>query len=182
MKTNRLVAVVGLPGAGKSVAVEEFVYKGYQLVYFGGLTFKKLKEEKLAVNEKNERMMREKLRASHGMAAYALLNIPTIEEALTKGKVVIDGLYSWEEYLVLKDKFPLLEILAVWAPPKLRYQRLATRKVRPLQQAEVESRERSQIEKLNQGGPIAVADWLVANTGTKNELKRALEEVLYGKK
>jgi len=37
------------------------------------------------------------------MAAYAILNLPAIDSALKKSNVVIDGLYSWEEYVTLKS-------------------------------------------------------------------------------
>lgn len=178
---HRLVAIVGLPGAGKSAVVEEFEAAGYQKVYFGGLTMEKLNEAGLEVNEKNERMMREKLRKDHGMAAYALLNIPKIEAGLKVSNVVADGLLSWEEYLILKEKFPFMETVAIWAPPKLRYERLASRPVRPLSQADVESRDKAQIEKLNQGGPIVMADALIVNTGTEAELKQALKGIIDGK-
>jgi len=34
------------------------------------------------------------------MAAYAKLNLPRIDETLQKSNVVLDGLYSWEEYVL----------------------------------------------------------------------------------
>jgi dephospho-CoA kinase len=174
----RLVALVGLPGAGKSVVTEQFVRRNFQRIYFGDLTFDRLKEEGLAISEENERKMREKLREEHGIAAYAVLNVPKITELLKKGDVVVESMYSWEEYLVLKEKFPLLEVVAVYAPPSLRYERLSNRPHRPLKKSEVQSREASQIEKLHQAGPIAMADWTFLNVGDTNELIQAVEEYL----
>lgn len=170
---NRLLALVGLPGAGKSVVTEKLTEAGYKKVYFGGITMEKLKESGLEVNEKNEKMMREKLRKDYGMAAYATLNIPNIKNALKSSPVVIDGLYSWEEYLVLKKEFPTLEVVAVYSPPKLRYLRLSTRQVRPLTQEQAMSRDYSQIENLHQAGPIAMADFTIDNsTDLENLLKQ----------
>lgn len=174
----RLVALVGLPGAGKSVATEVFVHQGFHKIYFGDLTFEKLQEANLPVNEANERQMREALRQQHGIAAYALLNIPRITAALKKGNVVIESMYSWEEYLVLRKKFPQLEVLAIYAPPTLRYQRLSIRIKRPLSQAEVKSREASQIENLHQAGPIAMADATVINTGSEEELIKQVKHYI----
>lgn len=174
----RLVALVGLPGAGKSVVTDVFVSDGFHKIYFGALTLDKLHEEGLEVNEKNERMMREKLRADHGMAAYATLNIPKIENLLRQGDVVVDGLYSWEEYLVLKEKFPFLEVLAIYAPPKDRYTRLAKRPERPLTNEEAKARDYSEIEKLHKAGPIAMADHTVVNTGSEEELKNAAKKII----
>jgi dephospho-CoA kinase len=180
---NHLVAVVGLPGSGKSEVVVEAVAAGYTKVYFGALTLEKLTEEGLEGGEANERMMRERLRAEHGMAAFATLNIPKIEAGLAQGNVVIDGLYSWEEFLVLKGKFPSMECLAVWASPKVRHQRLATRPVRPLTEQEAYSRDVSQIENLHQAGPIAMADHLIVNEGISlPKLKNTARTILDGQK
>ena len=59
---NKIIAIVGMCGSGKSIATDILVSKGYEKVYFGGVTMDKLKEENLEVNPQNEKMMREKLR------------------------------------------------------------------------------------------------------------------------
>ena len=68
---NKIIVIVGMCGSGKSIATDILVNKGYEKVYFGGVTMDKLKEENLEVNPQNEKMMREKLRKEYGMAAYA---------------------------------------------------------------------------------------------------------------
>lgn len=176
------MAIVGLSGAGKSEVVAEFVVANFTKIYFGGLTIEKLKEESLEINEANERTMREKLRTQHGMAAYAILNLPKIESALKLGDVVIDGLYSWEEYLVLSEKFPMMEVVAVHSPPHLRYQRLAKRPVRPLTETESRSRDYSQIENLHQAGPISMAGCIILNIGNLKELKIKVKEIINAQK
>ncbi len=178
----RLIALVGLPGAGKSTVTDYIVGQGFERIYFGGLTLEKVMELGLEPGEESERTVREQLRREHGMAAYALLNIPKIRRALERKDVIIDGLYSWEEYCVLRDEFSELEVLAVYAPPRLRYQRLASRKERPLTEAEARSREITQIENINQAGPIAMADWTFINTGSTKDLISAVEGYLNGKK
>ena len=77
---NKLVAIVGMCGSGKSVATEYFKNKNYEVIYFGGVTMKKLKEENLEVNPENEKMMREKLRSMYGMGAFAQILLPKIEK------------------------------------------------------------------------------------------------------
>ena len=39
------------------------------------------------------------------MGAYAIKNLPKIDNYLKEGNVVGDGLYSWDEYKILKDKY-----------------------------------------------------------------------------
>ena len=68
---NKIIAIVGMCGSGKSVASDLLVEKGYQKVYFGGVTLTKLKEKGLEVTPENEKIMREKLREDLGMGAFA---------------------------------------------------------------------------------------------------------------
>ena len=102
---GNIVAVVGMCGAGKSVATEYFEKKGYSVIYFGGVTMKKLTEAGLDITVENEKMMREKLRKDYGMAAYATVLLDDITDAAKTGNVVLDGVYSWSELTVLKDHF-----------------------------------------------------------------------------
>ena len=69
---NKAVAVVGMCGSGKSVLCSYFKNFGWSDVYFGGVTVNQLKKEGIEVNEFNERVMREGLRAKHGMGAFAI--------------------------------------------------------------------------------------------------------------
>lgn len=172
----QVVAIVGLAGAGKSVLAEHFVRDGYGLIHFGDATMEELARRGLPVSEANERAVREELRRDHGMAAYAIVNLPRIERARAQGPVVLDGLYSWEEYVALRERFGRdFLLLAIYASPATRYARLAKRPVRGLQPEEAARRDRAEIEKLNKGGPIAYADYTVSNEGTIEDLRHEYE-------
>ena len=177
METNhKLIAIVGMPGAGKTVAADFFRSKNLPVLRFGDQTDISLKELNLPRNEKNERFVREKLRKDFGMAAMAIKIEPRIlETAKTNTVIILDGLYSWEEYIYLKRKFPVLQLLCVYAPPRVRYERLETREVRPLTHAEASSRDIAEIENLNKGGPIAIADHCIINDGNEKEFQQQLE-------
>ena len=175
---NKIVCLTGLCGSGKSVAGEYFTKKGYQYVRFGDLTMDILKEREMEVNEVNERMIREELRQKHGMAAFALLNLEKFENFLKKGGVIADGLYSFEEYKVMKKHFgEKMIVIAIYASPKLRYERLGKREIRPLSLIEAESRDYAELEKLNKGGTIAMADFTVVNSKDVNYLHKQLDEI-----
>lgn len=163
-QTLNLIAIVGMPGAGKTVAADFFRSKNLPVLRFGDQTDITLKEFGLPRNEKNERFVREKLRKDLGMAAMAIkIESRILETATLSPVVVLDGLYSWEEYIYLKGKFPQMQMLCIWAPPKLRYERLGRREIRPLTWEEAMSRDVAEIENLNKGGPIAIADHLIVN-------------------
>ena len=175
---NKIIAIVGMCGSGKSVACEYYEKLGFKKIYFGGVTMEKVKEAGLEVNEKNERMIREKLRKEYGMGAYAIILLPRIEEYAKEGNVILDGLYSWDELKILKEKFKdNLVVLSIVVNKEYRYKRLKEREIRPLSNIEAEERDISEIENLAKGGPIVFADYYILNNGNLEEYNKALEEV-----
>jgi dephospho-CoA kinase len=178
-----IVAIVGMAGAGKSAVTRIFEQNGFKKVRFGDITDEEVRKRGLEINEENERRVREQLRAEHGMAAYAVLNIPRIDALLESSDVVVDGLYSWEEYTLLKERYGnSLILVAVWSSPATRYRRLGTRAVRPLSLTQAASRDKAEIENSNKGGPIAVADFTIVNEASLEDLKNETNRVLSGLK
>ncbi len=175
----KIVSIVGMPGAGKSEVARTFEGKGFKRIRFGDVTDQEIKKRGLELNEKNERYVRELLRQEHGMSAYAKLNLPAIDAALKQSSVVIDGLYSWEEYVFLKEHYTeAFKAVAIWASPDTRYARLARRKERPLTREEAAGRDKAEIENINKGGPIAMADFTLLNESTLTNLRREADRII----
>ena len=178
-ENRKVVAIVGMAGSGKSEVARVFEGRGFTRVRFGDVTDDEVKKRGLVLNEKNERLTRELLRKEHGMAAYAKLNLPRIDSALKRSDVVVDGLYSWEEYILLKDRYGAdFAVVAVWASPERRHARLGSRAERSLTQKEAASRDRTEIENTGKGGPIAMADYTIINESSLAELEKQANEVL----
>jgi len=174
-----VIAIVGMPGAGKSELSNIFIKHDFKNVHFGDITEQELQNRGLELNESNERYVREQLRKEHGMAAYAKLNLPRIDSALESSNVVVDGLYSWEEYLLLKEYYgERFRVVAVWTSPTKRYHRLSSRARRPLTPQEAASRDRAEIEQINKGGPIAMADYTITNEYSLEELVCKAEKLI----
>lgn len=174
---NRIIAIVGMCGSGKSVVVDYFLSKNFKKVYFGGITYEKMEEEGIPINKENERKMQKKLREQYGMAAYATLSIPKIKACLEEGNVVIDGLYSWDELRVLQEAFSDITVVAITADKSIRYERLSKREDRPHTREEAKKRDIFEIENTAKGGPIAYADYFVLNNGSIDDLNKRLEEI-----
>jgi dephospho-CoA kinase len=168
----KVVSIVGMSGSGKSEVARLFSAKGFTIVRFGDMTDEEVKKQGMELNEANERRVRELLREKYGMAAYAKLNLTRIDTALKKSGVVVDGLYSWEEYTYLKERYgDDFVVVAIWASPKTRYARLSSRKIRPLTTKEASERDHTEIQNLNKGGPIAMADYTIMNESSLSDLK-----------
>jgi dephospho-CoA kinase len=180
MNKRKIVAVVGMPGCGKTEAINYLIKKlGWPKVYFGDATFEEMERRGLEINEKNERMIREELRKNHGPACYALWGIKKIKELKTPAGVLVESLYSWEEYLELKKAFgDNFLVMAVYSSPKERYDRLSWRRTRRLSVQEAQSRDYSQIVNLHQAGPIALADWTIMNNASRKNLFLQLDKII----
>ncbi len=168
-----------MSGSGKTEVAKVFEQNGFRRIRFGDLTDKEIIKRGLELNEENERQIREQLRREHGMAAYAKLALPEIESALKQSNVVIDGLYSWEEYKLLKEHYgEEFFVVAVYSSPKTRQLRLSQRAIRPLTPEQLTSRDFAEIENINKAGPIVMADFTIINESSLEELKREAQRVI----
>lgn len=150
-------------------------------MYFGGVTVNETKRRGLELNESNEKMVREELRAVEGPDVMAKRISEQIDHLFGAGQhhVVADGLYSWDEYKFFKEKYGHNAIIvAIVAPRHVRHQRLADRPVRPFNEADATRRDYNEIETMNKGGPIANADHFIANTEDIAQLHAYLDELL----
>ncbi len=187
MASKKIVFIVGMPGSGKSIVSDELVKGGFLYVRFGQIVIDEVKKRDLEINADNEKTVREELRKEHGMGAMATLNMEKFDELLKKSNVVGDGLYSWTEYKILKEKYgEKMYVLAMYAPPKLRYERLENRtaendtdsRFRSISKEKSKARDYAEIEGIEKGGPIAMADFTIINMGTVEDVKTQLGEFL----
>lgn len=177
---KKIIAIVGMPGAGKTEATKYLETKNIPFVRFGQITDEGVKALGLPLIQKNERIFRERLRQELGMAAYAIKMKPKIDEFLKDYDVIVlDGLYSWEEYVFLKKKFPNLILVNIYAEPTVRYERLSKRAIRQLSLKQARERDVAELEKLNKGGPIAIADYTIENNSDDiSDLHKKIDSLL----
>ena len=72
----------------------------------------------------------------------------------------------------------VLIVVAIHSDKALRYERLAQRKFRPLTKTEVDRRDYTEIENIEKGGPIAIADYHILNNGDVSILRQNLLELM----
>lgn len=174
----KIVAFVGLAGAGKSSAVEYIASKGYPKIYFGGIIYQAMREAGIEVTPESQQVFREEIRAREGKDFVAKRAVEQVRNLIESGqkRILLDGLYTWTEYRILKHEFPgELSVVAIVAPKRLRHRRLATRPERPFTAKEATERDWSEIENLEKGGPIAIADHFIINDGNLDELHEKID-------
>ncbi len=140
-----------------------------------------MKEAGIEWTEANERQFREEIREREGKDFVVKQIIKEIHDLIDAGQryIVADGLYTWTEYKLLKREFPgELTVVAVVAPKRLRHHRLTLRPVRPLTVEEASSRDWAEIENLEKGGPIAIADHFLYNDKNIDTLEERIDTLL----
>ncbi|NUM36967.1 MAG: AAA family ATPase [Candidatus Brocadiae bacterium] len=179
-KEKKILAIVGMPGTGKSTVVQSLV-QDYSLpfLHFGNITIQEVRKRNLPETQENEKKVRMELRAKYGMAAYAQLSIPIIHEILEKNDtMLIDGLYSWSEYTLMRQSISAkILLICIISRRETRYHRLAIREYRPLTPEEAEKRDFAEIEALEKGGPIALCDYYLTNDAGIEDLQKALSSL-----
>ena len=183
MENVKILAIVGMSGSGKSVAVDYLTGKGYPKVYFGGMIYKEMEKRGIERTEdgESEKNFREMIRETEGKDWVVRQVIAETKDLITAGqkRIVLDGVYSWTEYKTLKHEFPqCLTFIAIVVDKKIRYKRVAARPDRSFDTAAIRERDRSEIENLEKGGPIAAADYYILNNGSVADVEKRMDEIL----
>lgn len=179
----KIIALVGMSGSGKSVAIDYLTERGVPKVYFGGMIYKEMQKRGIerTPDGESEKQFREMIRQTEGQDWVVRQAIAEVKDLIAAGqkRIVLDGVCSWTEYKILKHEFPgYLTFIAVVAPKQLRYDRVARRPERPFDAKAIRERDISEIENLEKGGPIAAADFYIMNDGTIDHLQSQLKAIL----
>ncbi len=178
---GKIVAVVGMAGSGKGTITDHLEKQGFPKVYLGGMVYEEVEKRGLDI-VKHEKEVREDMRAKEGPAVMAIRACKRADELFEQGHetVVFDGLYSWSEYKYISEKYgDDMIVLAVFTPKKVRYQRVVERgdHHRQYTEADIKRRDYEEIENIEKGGPIAMADYTLTNTKTPQDLIKAVDEL-----
>lgn len=179
---KKIITTVGLAGSGKTEAIDYLKEKyKWPKVYFPESLFEEIKNRNMELNWENEEFMRSELRKIHGNGVFAKLAIPKIDKLLEESDVVlVESMYTWDEYKIMKEKYgDNFIVISIFTPKETRFRRLNTRPVRPITTMEdFNKRDWSEIEVIGKAGPIAIADYLVMNDKTKGDLFSSIDKTI----
>ena len=180
-----VLVIVGMPGAGKSLASSVMKTRGIPVFVSGDIIRAEARKRQLKFTRKNLGELMLKIRKEEGMGAVARRLVPLVERESGEF-VVYEGARSVEEVDELRRKYGVV-VIAINASPQSRFQRLQRRgrSDKPRGWSDFEERDNRElgvgIAKL-----IALADRTVENEDSKDDLKRrtrrVLQEVLKQKK
>ena len=173
-----MVGLVGMPGAGKSLVVEEAQRIGYAIVTMGDVVREETRKRGLELNPKNVGQVMLELRKTGGNGVIAEKCIRKIEHEESE-RVLVDGLRSLHEVDVFKARFPKFTLVAIHASPITRFKRLNHRG-RSDDPDEWEVFRERDIRELSVGlgNAVALAEYIIVNEDSRKETNAKVEEVL----
>ena len=175
----RIVAITGMPGAGKSTAAHALASLGWTRVVMGDVIREETKRRGLEPDAKNTGDVMKLLRKERGDSAVADL---CLEAIARKGaeRVVVDGIRSMAEVEAFRKKASVF-LVAVDASPERRFELLKERGRRddPATYEMFAARDRRELD-VGIGRAIALADETVSNQhatsdGLASEMVEAVE-------
>ena len=157
-----IVAVTGMPGAGKSTATEALVKEGWRRVVMGDVIRAETERRGMAPSAKNTGEVMKQLRKERGPAAVAELCLESVRESRSE-KVVVDGIRSIAEVEAFRRQARVL-LVAILASPSRRFELLRERgrSDDPLTYEMFAARDRRELD-VGIGESIALADETVSN-------------------
>jgi dephospho-CoA kinase len=173
-----VVGLAGMPGSGKSLVVETAMEMGYGLVVMGDVIREETQKRGLELNPKNIGKVMLELRKKGGDSIIADKCIPKIEQQ-ESGKVIVDGVRSLSEVDAFKQFFPNFSLMAVYASPETRFDRLYRRHRSDDPDGWELFHERDMRElSVGLGNAIAMAEYLIINENSKGNTKAAVKKFI----
>lgn len=178
-----IIGITGTDGSGKGTVVDYLVNQRDFAHYHGRKLFiQKIEEKGLEVNRANMRLVANEIRREGGNDAVVRLFLKQAVEREDK-QIIIDSVRAIAEAETLKKEGGIL--LAVDADQTLRYKRI---QARASESDHVSFEEFKRHEELEMNDPdphgmqkqkvIEMADYVIENNGTLEELHREIEKVL----
>ena len=178
MSDKPVIGLAGMPGAGKSAVVAVARGKGYGVVVMGNIVREEAERRRLEPNPENLGKIMLELRQAEGNSAIAKKCIPKIEAAQEE-KIIADGIRSLNEVEEFKKRFQKFTLIAIHSSPETRFRRLYRRRRSDDPENWEIFNERDMRElKVGLGNAIAMAEHIIINEETLENVKEKIREVL----
>lgn len=157
-----IIAITGMPGAGKSTVARSLETAGFGGIAMGDMIRVETKRRKLHLDDQNMGMVMRELREKYGPGAVAELSLKALE-SMKRDVVVVDGIRSMVEVEIFKRAGDV-KLLAILASPERRFSLLRSRGRTDAPQSLESFRTRDERElSIGIGAAIAMADEAISN-------------------
>jgi dephospho-CoA kinase len=171
---KKVIAISGMPGAGKGVAAEAGKQLGLEVFVLGDVIREEIERRDLDPTPQNMSSVMLDIRAKEGPDVVVKRLLPKIEQAKSS-TVIVEGIRSLHELDELRTKFEVIP-LAIHASPRSRFQRLLSRN-RSDDPKTWETFQERDFRELNVGlgHVLALADIVLVNQGSISQLQSAFK-------
>ncbi len=175
---KKLIAITGMPGAGKSVMANVAKKMGLTVISMGDVVREEAASRGIPPTPENLGRIMIELREKHGPNIVAKKCAEKIKECHSE-IIVIDGVRSLFEVEEFRKISRNIVIVAIHASPRTRFKRLKSRGRSDDPQSWAEFNERDLRElRVGIGEVIALADYMIVNEGTLEEFKNEARKLL----
>lgn len=173
-----IVAITGMPGAGKSTAAKALEAHGFKRIVMGDVIREETQRRGLEPDERNTGKVMLELREKYGPGAVAEICLKSLK-AMKESAVIVDGIRSYSEVEVFAREGEV-KLLAIHASRDRRFKLLTERgrSDAPTSRASFEERDERELS-IGVGNAVALANESLSNERvTLEELgNRAVETV-----
>lgn len=174
-----IIAFVGMPGSGKSLAIETLEREGIPVIHLRPIVEDECRRRSLPVDNRTLREVATDLRGKYGKDVIIRRATPTIDAAYRRGNVVIDSLKSPAEAEYLRKAGYEIAVIAVHASPATRFNRIRKRGLKwdPKELGEFNWRDNVELS-WGLGDLIALSDTMFVNEFSQESLVNATKQLL----
>jgi dephospho-CoA kinase len=181
----RVIGFTGMPGSGKSEAMEVAKSRGHPVVRMGDLIWEEVERRGLPRDAKHVGEVANAMRDQHGKDVWSRRTVARVREVLARaGKphsvVLIDGIRSHEEVETFRRELGTQFVLvAIHTDPEHRFGRMI-RRARADDSPNVEVLRARDEREMGWGiaRTIALADEMVVNDGTLEQFRARVAALL----
>ena len=181
VRVMQVIAIVGLPGSGKSEAAAVAKNLGIPVVTMGDVIRAAVRERELDVNEDTMGRVATDLRETGGNAAVAKRSIPLLEEYANDNDIVlVDGIRGIAEVEQFEKAYgDNFRLVSIEVPFETRLARIRERGRDPNAESEEDLRERDARELgYGMGEAMEEADVTLTNTDSLDAFRTRIREIL----
>lgn len=178
MQALKIIGLVGMPGSGKTLAVNVAKSLGIPVISMGDMVREEVKSRGLEETPENVGYVSKDLREKEGPQAVAQRTLAKIKKEKAP-VILIEGIRSLQEIELFKTFTSDFTLIAIHSSPKTRYRRL-TERGRSDDAKDIRIFQERDLREINYGigSVIALADYMIVNEGSESELMRKVQTIL----
>jgi dephospho-CoA kinase len=177
----RVIGFTGMPGSGKSEAMEVAKARGHPVVRMGDLIWEEVDRQGLPRDAKHVGQVANGMRETHGKDVWAKRTAERVRRvAANHALVLIDGVRSHEEVETLRAELGHdFRLVAIHTDPDHRFQRMVHR-ARADDSSDLSVLRARDEREMNWGiaRTIALADEMLVNDGSLEQFRKRVASLL----